>query len=413
MEAIRDTHKSRSFSPPTSFKGFRSQLPWLLFFTSLFFLNFLSRVVLAPLLPVMEEDLGLSHGAAGGLFFIVSLGYFLGLLGSGFVSARFLHRGAVVASSMMIGVALLAASWSRDLWVLRVALCVMGAAAGIYLPSGLASITELVRPRDYGKAIAVHELAPNLGLMAAPFLTEFILHVTSWRGFLGILGGVGILAGMIFARFGRGGEFPGEAPRIRSIRVLLSEPSFWIMILFFGLGIGGSLGIYSMLPLFLVAERGLDRQWANTLVGLSRISGLFMAFVAGWLTDVVGPKRTLGLVLGATGGMTILLSLAHAHWIALPVLLQPMMAVCFFPPAFAALAGIGPPEVRNLTVSLTIPGAFLLGAGAFPAGIGLLGEVVSFSAGMFVAGMLILSGALLAPVLRLRPQGGSESPGST
>jgi hypothetical protein len=78
--------------------------------------------------------------------------------------------------------------------------------------------------------------------------------------------------------FGKGGDFSGEAPNFLSLKTLFSEKSFWIMMVLFSLGICATLGIYTMLPLFLVAQHGLERNWANTLVALSRISGMFMAF---------------------------------------------------------------------------------------------------------------------------------------
>lgn len=45
----------------------------------------------------------------------------------------------------------------------------LGLAAGLYLPSGVAALTSFVRPRDWGKAVAMHEIAPNGGMVLAPW----------------------------------------------------------------------------------------------------------------------------------------------------------------------------------------------------------------------------------------------------
>ena len=156
-----------------------------------------------------------------------------------------------------------------------------------------------------------------------------------------------------------------------------------------------------MLPLYLVTERGLERNWANTLVAFSRISGLGMAFLAGWAADRVGPRRTMGGVLLLTGIMTALLSVTYGYWIIVVVFLQPMLAVCFFPAGFAALSRIGPSSARNVVVSLTIPVAFLVGAGAIPTVIGVMGDVGSFASGLALVGGLILTGFVLALYLKL------------
>ncbi|WP_340147893.1 MFS transporter, partial [Desulfosarcina cetonica] len=75
----------------------------ILFLTSLFFINFLSRIILAPLLPTIEKDLSIGHGEAGSLFLLISVGYFISLIASGHVSARLLHRRTIVLSALSLG----------------------------------------------------------------------------------------------------------------------------------------------------------------------------------------------------------------------------------------------------------------------------------------------------------------------
>ncbi|NIS62841.1 MAG: MFS transporter, partial [Proteobacteria bacterium] len=286
---------------------FRSHLPSLLYLTAIFFLNFLARVALAPLMPAIERDLNVGHSEAGSFFLFISLGYCLGLLSSGFYSSRFTHRRTIILSSMAVGGSLIAVSLSHTLWSIRLGLILLGLSAGLYLSSGIVTLTAIVNSRDWGKALAVHELAPNLGFIAAPLLAEALMVWFSWREVLALLGGAAFIVGGTFARFGRGGAFSGEIPSTQTLRVLLTCPSFWIMMALFSMGIGGTIGVYTMLPLYLVAERGLERGWANTLIGLSRIAGLGVVFLAGWTTDRLGPRRALGGVFLATGVATVLL----------------------------------------------------------------------------------------------------------
>jgi NNP family nitrate/nitrite transporter-like MFS transporter len=377
--------------------SFISQTGPLLFLVGIFFLNILSRVILSPLMPAVEKDLKVGHDEAGSFFFLISLGYCIMLLTSGFVSSRLNHRRTIILSSMAVGGALLIVGLSHHLWGIRFGLLLLGMAAGLYLQSGIATITGLVSSRDWGKAIGIHEVAPNLGFFAAPFLAEALLAWFTWRGVAMVIGMASILAAVVFAFFGKGGTFPGEAPNSRVLRTILVEPSFWIMIALFSLGIGASMGVYTMIPLYLVSERGMERTWANTLLGLSRISTLFMAILAGLLVDRLGLKQTLKAVLLTTGFITVMLGLIPGSWIVLIIFLQPMLAACFFPAGFAALSRMGSPSIKNVAVSLTIPVSFLLGGGAIPAGIGLIGE-----AGLFFFGFVILGGLLLASVILVR-----------
>jgi NNP family nitrate/nitrite transporter-like MFS transporter len=395
---------SAGASPALEPEAFWRHVGPALFLTAIFFLNFNARIVLAPLMPSIKGDLGISHGEAGFLFLLISFGYFTTLLGSGFFSARLTHRRTIALSSLAVGSALLVVSMSEGLIGIQMSLLFLGMAAGLYLPSGIASLTSLISPRHWGKALAIHELAPNLSFVAAPLITEGLLLYFSWRNVLALLGGTTILAGLAFARFGRGGKFPGQPPTLGSIKILLVEPAFWIMIFLFTLGISGTLGVFTMLPLFLVSEQGMDREWANTLVALSRISGLGMAFLGGWASDRFGPKRTLTGVFLITGVSTIMLGAVSGPWLGIILFVQPMLAVCFFPAGFAALSLIGPPEARNIAVSLTIPSAFIVGSGVIPTAIGIAGDLSSFAFGIVGVGFLILMGSILSRFLRLPEQ---------
>ena len=143
---------------PTSHLGvdcdrvkFSSFLGPILFLTSIFFLNFISRIVFAPLLPSIQEDLGLAHVEAASLFLFVSMGYSISLLGSGFISCRLQHRKTIVLSAITVGFSLLGIAFCTNLWAVRGALLLLGLASGLYLPSGLASLTDLVSVKHWEK----------------------------------------------------------------------------------------------------------------------------------------------------------------------------------------------------------------------------------------------------------------------
>jgi len=372
----------------------------LLFLVGIFFLNFLSRIILSPLMPTVEKDLNVGHDEAGSLFFMISLGYCIGLLFSGFISSHLTHRRTILLSSIALGGALIMVSISHHLWMIRFGLIFLGMAAGFYLPSGIATVTELVRPEHWGKAIAIHELAPNLAFVMAPLLAEALLGVFSWRGVLMLSGIASMVSGMVFIIFGSGGGFPGEAPNVSTLRIILKEPSFWIMMALFSLGIGASFGVYTMMPLYLVAEKGIDRTWANTFIAFSRILTLGSSILAGWITDRIGPRKTLMGVFMTTGIITILLGLVPGSWIILTVFLQSILATSFFPAGFAALSQIGSRKIKNVAVSLTVSVGFLLGGGVIAAGIGIMGQMGSFSLGFILFGGILLLGVLLARSLR-------------
>jgi NNP family nitrate/nitrite transporter-like MFS transporter len=174
------------------------------------------------------------------------------------------------------------------------------------------------------------------------------------------------------------------------------------LIILFSLAITSTLGLYNMLPLYLVTEHGISREWANSVVGISRISTLEMAFLAGLATDRLGPKTIMLCMFFITGILTLLLGVASTHWVIIVVFLQPIFAVCFYPAGFSALSSISSPENRNVAVSLTIPIAFVLGGGAVPAFIGIMADLGYFSWGISLSGILIMTGFFLSFFLHLK-----------
>jgi NNP family nitrate/nitrite transporter-like MFS transporter len=381
--------------------SFWPQAAPIFFLVAIFLLNFIARVIFSPLLPTIEKELEIGHGQAGFFFFLISAGYLTGLLGSGFLSSRTTHRLTILVSGTGVGAALLLLSVSSSLGSMRAGLYALGLAAGLYMPSAIATITALVDQRHWGKAIAIHELAPNLAFFTGPFVAELFLNHSTWRAALAVLGMASVAITIAYSRYGKGGRFAGESPASNAFGVLVRTRAFWIMLILFGMGVSATVGIYAMLPLYLVSERHVEATWANTVTALSRSYGPVFGMLGGWASDRLGPKRTIMVSLFVTGALTLLLGLVADDWIGAVVIVQPALAVWFFPAGFAALAVIAPPQARNLAVGFTIPFGYLIGGGAIPTFIGIMGDAKRFALGFMITGLLITVAGVLANSLKL------------
>ncbi|MFH2122681.1 MAG: MFS transporter [Pseudomonadota bacterium] len=360
-------------------------------------MNFTSRVIFSPLLPIIEGEFGLGHAAAGSFFLLISGGYFFSILSSGFVSARINHKNTIALSTIASGITLIALSHCATLFWMRIGLFSLGLSAGLYLPSGLASIKRLVAPAYLARGMAVHELAPNLGFVAAPVLADMMLRYSSWQQGLMWLGISMVGAGLFYGIAGRGSSERGKALDILTSQRILSRPEFWLLLLLFSLAICASLGVYAMLPLFLVSEQGMTPERASYFLAMSRIAALLMPLVAGWYGDRLGNRMIMAFVLLIAGLCTVFLGMISSFsWLVLLVILQPVFAVCFFPSGFAVLSALGSEGEGALAVSLCIPAAFLLGGGVLPLLIGLIGDHASIGVGFMVTGTAMMAGAILS-----------------
>jgi NNP family nitrate/nitrite transporter-like MFS transporter len=375
----------------------RDQLNPIFFLTSIFFLNMLSRLGMAPLLPAIEIDLGLGYAQAGGLFLFISVGYCTGLLGSIFLTPRFSHRSLIVVSGLSVGICLLLAALSEGLLPLRFSLMVLGLAGGIYLPSGVATLTALVRKADWGKVLGFHQLAPNLAYIIAPLAAEAILFWRSWRAVLVIYAAVSLLLSLGYACRERGVAGRSDPSQMGSLGSVVRQPAIWMIAFLFAMGMGLNQGVFAIMPLYLNFARGLGTGWSNLILALARVAAFGVPLAGGWLADRYGVRRVMFTTLVCAVVGTFSIVWLPNPWLWLALILQACASVSIFPLCFTMISRATHPETRAVAVSVVVPVAHLLGAGVVPFGIGMLAEAGRFDLGFI--GLAVLTAISLPGVL--------------
>lgn len=373
----------------------------VLFVTLLFFLTFVSRFIFAPLMPTVGRDLGFTSGQAGTIFFLGSLGVLAGAFLSGVVSSKIQHRGTLTLAVLVSGITLMACYFARSLWVIQVAVIVLGVCAGLNQPSVVATTTAMVRREDWGKALSVQQLGPRLNYALAPFLALGLLALFTWQLSLVALGVITALCALAFWRWGNCGGFPGTPPSPSLLRIVLQNRSFWLMVVLFALGIGAQAGLYAMIPLYLTTERGFTVASANTFLGLAGIAPLVSTFFAGWLCDRISEKRALLLFMVLTGAAAIVVGAVSGPALVAGIFALSALAACFFPPAFAALSRIVQPNLRSLAAGMGPPVGFMLGGGLLPLALGYMGQALTIGLGIMIFGGLVAVGGLVVFGLHL------------
>lgn len=380
----------------------RSVIGQLVLLTAMFFATFLARFIFPALLPSMDADGIINPSQGGSLFLVAAFGSLLGSLSAGLISSVLKHRGALILSVFGTVLALIGAYFATTVWHLWIVFFVMGVMFGFHLPSSVATITAMVRKEDWGKALSIQQLAPPLTLLAAPLLAVLLLTWFSWNTTLLWIAGLGLILGLWFMFFTGGiGAFPGDPPNREFAGPVLKTPSFWLMIVLFALGMGAQVGVYTMLPLYLTAERDMTPEGANTLIGLANIAPVVFIFIAGWLTAKLGEKRMISIALFLTGIATLLVGALSGIALKVCVVLMAGFAVSFFPPAFSALSRTVQPTYRSLATAFATPTAFLIGGGLLPLILGYVGQSGHYGLGIVVVGCVVAVGSVLAVFLRL------------
>ncbi|MFP4374474.1 MAG: MFS transporter [Spirochaetaceae bacterium] len=381
---------------------FAPAVPWVLFLIMMVFFAVFPRLLLAPLLLRISSGLGIEYGRASGFFLTAAFGFTSGLLASGFAAKLYTHRWTIVGSVALTGVSFLALSMVQTVLAFHVVLFAGSFGNGLYPGSGVASVAALVPDHHRGKALAMHEAGPNLAFILAPIIAAFIAPLAGWRGVFALTGAAALVAAAVFAAFGRGHRESGEPPHFENIKLFLHSRDFWITATLFAVVVSTAVGVFSMLPTFLVAEHGHSEQFVNTLVGVSRITGFAAIFMAGALSDRFGFAAVVSVIMGVTGAMTILIGLTHGTVLLVAVFLQPLVVQGFFPVAIRALTDAAPVAARNLAVALAIPLANLVGAGVAPRAFGAVAAAGYFETGFIALGTLTVASLALLPLRRAK-----------
>lgn len=378
----------------------RAGLPALALMLTVFVSNMTSRSILSPLLLRVEEDFSVSHGPAAQLFLYMGIGYSISVLFSGFVSSKTTHRGAILVCAVVMSAGLLLMSLAPTMDVMRAGVLLMGAGSGLYPPSSIATITNLFDQRDWQKALSIHEIGPHIAMLLAPLYANIMLNYTDWRGTVGLLAVVILITGALFFIKIKAGTMKGEAPTFSNLLPLFREPNFWILMLFFGLALGSIQGIYMLVPTFLVTEAGFTLERANSIFGVSRFLPIAALLTAGLLMDRMGLRRTLMITLAGAGLTILLMGFLRGPLLVVVVFLQPTIGALYFPAGLSALAKVGPPQSRNVSVSMVLPVSALIGTGLIPAFLGYMGDVLSFSAGFLIVGGVMILASFFSFLMR-------------
>ena len=228
-----------------------------------------------------------------------------------------------------------------------------------------------------------------------------LLRFLSWQSILTSIGVTAIVVAIAFLRYCPCGQFPGSPPNMENVKIVLLKPSFWILVVLSALSLAGNVGIYSMLSLYLVEEVGFHGDLANSLIGLSRVSGLFITLLSGMMVARIGEKKHIVLVMIAGGIATILLGTSSGPLLIVMLFLQPAIIGCYPAAGFSALSRIVQPHLRSVTIGFSAPISYVIGGGLGPALIGYMAELYTFSTGLIIIGCLIVLSSLLVVFLQL------------
>ena len=366
---------------------------------------YLCRSVLAPILPVVSGELGLSHAQAGMLETAYLLGYIVikmpaGVLGNRIGIKRTLTLG-MVGYALATALNFLATGFLH-LFVLRF---LVGLFQGVHLPLANTLLSERFGDRQ-GRAIGFHESGPNVGNSIAYPLTIAIAASWGWRyAFLFLSLPAFILAGVVTLVL--------KDERQGSTVVNEEEPA------------GGkqSLGMYFHLlaplalahavynlclrtlltfaPSYLVEYRGMGLAAAGLVAMLMPAAGFFAKISSGFIAERVGKRNAISAAILLSGVFIFTLTKVTGQgFTSLNFVVLGLALYSFSPTIYAAVTSGLPTQLKSMGLgAVTMTGNIF---GAFSASlIGYLIDTLGYQTALTtISGVAIGATALIYAVMR-------------
>ncbi|MGB9629068.1 MAG: MFS transporter [Thermodesulfobacteriota bacterium] len=372
----------------------------LFIFWSLWFLNFSTRTIFSPILPLIEDGLSISHGQAGGLFTSLAIGFSITLFLTGRLALDLGYKRMVGVGIFCISLVLIGFHWAESYRALHLLFFLLGFASGTYLPTIFPILTQTYEPQYWGKAIGIHETAPCLSIFFIPVLTPFALRYFHWKSLLLILGIMTLLFLIPFWRVSVEPRHEKTYERSPYLDIFRNRV-VWIIGLLWVFSAASSLGVYSILPLYLIKERGMEFGFANRLLGISRVAGVMVPLSIGVLTDRYGFKALLRWSIFSTGLSTIGLALfSQFPSILITLILQALLSLAFFPVAIIAISKLTPISKRSISIGVITSIGVIFGTGGGPFILGMVADHFSFKIGLLGLGVLTTLSSFLTHFIK-------------
>lgn len=407
-----------------------SRPAWVLLFflTALNILNFVDRMLIASLAPLLIRDLGLSRAQIGLLtgfgfvFFYTFVGLFLGMAADRFRRLPLIGAGLFLWSAMTA-----LSGWARSFMALAIPRVFVGVGEATLTPAAISMLGDAFPPRRLGLAVGVYYAGIPLGLATALISSSYIAPRFGWRFSFFALGIIGLVAtGLLFLlrepqrRVAAAVDANKARPTLGQIlrdlgRALRERPALGLALL------GGSLLCYgsgaALLGVtWLVEERGFTYADAAFRAGIVAVIAGFLGNIAGGAFGDFCARRFRAGKLWSLVIMTVALTIPAAiFYTTTPG--TPLFYACWlitsagttawFGPLFSAYQELSPVQIRSTVVAFALLVLNLLGVGPGPLITGMIGDSRGLGYGLLLS-LVITAFAVVPFALAARSEARKE-----
>ena len=250
---------------------------------------YLCRFNLAPVLPLLIAELGLTHSEAGALGSMLFISYAIILLPAGVLGDMVGPRVVITFGAVVSAVTNLLFSYSTSFSSMMILQFVNGLGQGMAWGPLSRLMTNWYPRERMSFVMSLLSIPPALGPPLAYILSGYLASLYGWKLVFQIPFIVLMATSLVFALFVR--DKPSDSalshPWSRtSFFESLKKREVWLVSVAYLALWGATRGLMVWLPTFLVERIGMTLMAASTMGGLISLPGIPAMFVGTWLSDV-------------------------------------------------------------------------------------------------------------------------------
>ena len=317
-----------------------------------------------PAMPALARSFHVSFGVASGVVTAFLLGNLAGTIPSGWLIDRFGRRSVLIGGPLLTSVVAFMVAGAHSFPELLVLRFFNGCAAQMWVMARLAAISHGAAAAQRGRQVSWMFGMDNTGKLAGPVLGGFIASAWGARApfeAYAVLALLALLPTLIFAKNtprhvpASGAKTRGAAPKLSLRQIVMPRLVYFGVAMFAGLTRGPVQA--DLLHLYAAFTYHLGPRQIGYLATGGALITWPIGFIAGWMMDRFGRKRTM--VPGFTGVAISMSALAVSAFLHLS--LSWYVALFLIGVALQALTGgsvqtvgadVAPPEARGTFLGL-------------------------------------------------------------
>ncbi|MFU8818052.1 MAG: CynX/NimT family MFS transporter, partial [Pseudomonadales bacterium] len=261
---------------------------------------------LAPLVPVIQADLAMSHSAMGSVMGAWQLVYIFAAVPCGILLDRLGGRAALTVGILLVAASGFGRALATDYWALLLAVMVFGVGGPIISSGAPKIVAGIFQGSQRGLAMGIYMTGPTLGAIIALTLTHGVLlpwFDGSWRAVLSLWGAFAFMSALVwlgiawFVGSAVDGfqQTPALEERVSSVTVigeLLGSPAVRLLLL---MAVGAFLfnhGLNNWLP-ELLRSGGLSVVAAGYWSAFPLVVGIFGSLL---IPRLATPPRRIQII---------------------------------------------------------------------------------------------------------------------